>query len=257
MAARSASLLLTLLLLLAGRPGAAQDAAVVIRLASLEWPPYTSARVAAEGASAAVVRAALATQGAKLEIEFMPWTRAVAVGQDGRSGFHGYFPEYQSVEVERTFRLSRPIGSSPLGFVERRSSPVRWRSLDDLREVPFGVVRGYVNTAELDARIARGELTAVPAGDDLANLRKVMRGRLDLAVIDRHVLDWLAGNEPSLADARRVVQFNARGLEDKVLYVALQRSPHGERARKLIDAGLQRIDIEAIVAPFLAPAATP
>lgn len=257
MPVRFATTLLTLVLLLASGQAAAQDAPVVIRLASLEWPPYTSARVEGEGASAAVVRAALATQGARLEIEFMPWTRAVAVGQDSGSGFHGYFPEYQSAEVERTFRLSRPIGSGPLGFVERRSSPVRWRSLDDLRDVPIGVVRGYVNTAEFDARIARRELIAVPAGDDLANIRKVMRGRLELAVIDRHVLAWLAGNEPSIADARRVVQFNARTLEDKVLYVALQRSAQGERARKLIDAGLKRIDIAAIVAPYLSPAATP
>ncbi len=252
---RFASPLLSLVLLLACSRAAAQDVPEVVRLASLEWPPYTSARVEGQGASAAVLRAALATQGARLEIEFMPWTRAVAVAQDGGSGFHGYFPEYQSAEVERRFWLSRPIGSSPLGFVERRSTPVRWRRLEDLRGIPFGVVRGYVNTADLDARIASGELTAVPAGDDLANIDKVMRGRLDLAVIDRHVLAWLAGNEPRVADARRVLQFNARTLEDKVLYVALPRSPAGERTRELIDAGLERIDIPAIVAPYLRPAA--
>jgi len=241
------------LLLAAPVPAVAQEVEAdvrTVRLTSLEWPPYSGKDLPQQGASIAVVRAALAAMGHRLEVEFVPWTQAVALGQDGGSGFHGYLPEYTSPEIEHTFQLSREIGRSPLGFVERQSAPVRWQTLTDLREERIGVVRGYINTQEFDARVARGELNAVPASDDLTNVRKVMTGRLPLAVIDRHVLAYLMQHERSVTDARHVLQFNARLLEEKSLHVAVQRSPRGDWTLKIINAGLQRIDANAIAAPF-------
>ncbi len=251
-ATRLRSLLLGCLTVLAlTSPLLAQDKAVgVVRLTTLEWPPYAGEELAQQGASVAVVRAALASMGQRLEVTFMPWTQAVATGQDSKSGFHGYFPEYASPEVERVFKLSQPIGRGPLGFVERRSAPQPWRRLADLEGVPIGVVRGYVNTLEFDAMVAAGRLTAVPASDDRANIRKVISGRLPLAVIDRNVLAWLMANDRSVADARRVLQFNARTLEDKTLHVAVQRTEQGAWALRLINAGLTRIDAAAIAAPY-------
>jgi len=249
---RAFAIVLLLLLLPAELPRA-EESTQVVRLASLEWPPYAGEALPGQGASVAVVRAALAAMGQRLQVEFMPWTRAVAVGQDSGSGFHGYFPEYRSSEVETSFQLSQSIGSGPLGFVEKRATPVRWDRLEDLSGIPIGVVRGYVNTAEFDAMVASGELTAVPASDDLANIRKVLSGRLPLAVIDRHVLAYLIRHERGMVDAPRVLQFNARALEEKSLHVALQRSPEGGWALRMIDAGLRRIDRQAIAAPYFEP----
>jgi len=229
---------------------AAQDEPVgVVRLTSLEWPPYAGKDLPNQGASVAVVRAALAAMGQRLEVTFLPWTQAVAIGQNSKSGYQGYFPEYSSPNVETTFALSQPIGHGPLGLVERRSEPVRWRTLADLKGVPIGVVRGYVNTVEFDAMVASGELSAVFASDDLANMSKVTRGRLPLAVIDKHVLAYLMANERSVADSRRVLQFNPHLLDNKSLHVALQRNEAGAEALALVDQGLQKIDVDAIAAP--------
>jgi len=244
--------LLALLLLLAGiSPTMAQEETVgVVRLTSLEWPPYAGKDLPKQGASVAVVRAALAAMGQRLEVTFLPWTQAVAIGQNSKSGYQGYFPEYSSPEVEATFELSQPVGHGPLGLVERRSEPVRWRTLADLKGLQIGVVRGYVNTVEFDSMVANGELSAVFASDDLANINKVTRGRLPLAVIDKHVLAYLMANERSVADSRRVLQFNARLLDNKSLHVALQRNAAGAVALQLINQGLQKIDVDAIAAPF-------
>jgi polar amino acid transport system substrate-binding protein len=241
------------LLLTAAATAQAQDedgTRRVVRLTSLEWPPYSGEQLRQQGASVAIVRAALAAMGHALEVRFVPWTQAVAIGQDSGSGYHGYFPEYASADVESVFALSASIGSGPLGFVERRSAPVRWNSLADLEGVPVGVVRGYVNTAEFDALVSAGRITAVPAGDDLTNVRKVTMGRLPLAVIDRNVLEYLMQHERAVEDAQRVVQFNPRLLENKSLHVALQRSEDGAWALRMINEGLQKIDADAIAAPF-------
>lgn len=241
------NVVLSLLLCVSGA-AAAQDK--VIRLASLEWPPYAGEKVDQQGASVAVVRAAAEAMGYKLEVKFYPWTRAVAMAQDTASGVHGYFPEYESEDVRKSFVLSDPIGTGPLGFVEQTSAPVAWSSLDDLKGKPIGTVRGYVNTAEFDAKVASAELKAEPVSDDLTNIKKVGAGRIPLAVIDKNVLYYMLETDASLASLKGKVQFNAKPLEDKKLYVAFQRSPAGEEAAKVINEGLKKIDIAAVTAKF-------
>lgn len=236
--------LLALLLLAFGHGALAEDK--VIRLTSLEWPPYSGAKLDQEGASVAVVRAAVEAMGYKLEVKFFPWNRAVALAKDPNGGFHGYFPEYYSDELAKEWVFSDPIGTGPLGFVEPTAAPVAWASLADLKDKTIGTVDGYVNTAEFDAMAASGALKVEPVVDDATNVKKVAAGRVPLAVIDRNVLNYLLANDPSLAAARGKVQFNARLLEDKALYVALQRSPKGEEAARVINEGLKKIDVKAI-----------
>lgn len=240
-------MLMLLLLTLSGAL-AAQDK--VIKLTSLEWPPYSGEKVAEQGASVAVIRAAAEAMGYKLEVKFFPWNRAVAMAQDAKSGFVGYFPEYHSDQVAKDFLLSDPIGSGPLGFVESVAAPVAWSSLADLKGKSVGVVDGYVNTAEFDAMTAKGEIKAEAVTDDLTNVKKVAAGRIPLAVIDRNVLNDLLNTDASLASAKGKVQFNAKVLEDKALYIAFQRSPQGEEAARVINEGLKKIDAAAIAAKF-------
>lgn len=222
----------------------------VIKLTSLEWPPYSGEKVAEQGASVAVVRAAAEAMGYKLEVKFYPWNRAVAMAQDAASGFHGYFPEYHSDDVAKTFLLSDPIGSGPLGFVENTAAPVAWSALADLKGKPIGTVDGYVNTAEFDSMTASGALKAEPVTDDLTNVRKVAAGRIPLAVIDKNVLSYMLQTDASLAALKDKLQFNAKLLEDKKLYIAFQRSPAGEEAAKVVNEGLKKIDAAAIAAKF-------
>ena len=232
--------------------GLAAGADKLIRLTSLEWPPYAGAKVDQQGASVAVVRAAAQAMGYELEVKFFPWNRAVALAQDAGSGYHGYFPEYHSDEVASQFLLSDAIGSGPLGFVEASAAPVAWSSLADLKGKTIGTVDGYVNTAEFDAMAASGELKVDAVVDDATNIKKVAAGRIPLAVIDGNVLNFLLQNDPSLAAARGKVQFNARPMEDKALYVAFQRSAQGEEAARVINEGLKKIDAKAIAAAFFA-----
>lgn len=227
---------------------AAQDK--VIKLTSLEWPPYAGAQVAEQGASVAVVRAAAEAMGYKLEVKFFPWNRAVAMAQDANSGFLGYFPEYHSDQVATDFVLSDAIGSGPLGFVEQTAAPVAWTTLADLKGKSIGVVDGYVNTTEFDAKVAAGEIKGEAVSDDLTNIKKVAAGRIPLAVIDVNVLNHLLASDASLASAKGKVQFNAKPLEDKALYIAFQRSAKGEEAAKVINEGLKKIDAAAIAAKF-------
>lgn len=235
--AASLKCLIVLVPLLLAPPAWAQDA--VVRLASLDWPPFSGPALSDKGAVTAVVRAAFAAIGRRVEVTFYPWNRAVAMTRAGR-GADGYFPEYDSPDTRREFVLSVSLGSSPLGFAERTDTPIVWSTLDDLRGRRIGVVDGYTNTDEMDFRIAQGLLSVDSAGSDLINLKKLLGRRIDLAVIDRAVMNDLLRAVPELGTGR--LRFNPRPLGDKTFHVAFRRNARGEVLAAQLAEGLGRID---------------
>lgn len=245
---------LALLCLLGLSPGATARAvssnAPVIRLASSEWPPYSGKALHGYGASTAVIRAALAAVGYKLQVEFFPWRRTIAAaGHD--SDFVGYFPEYMSNEVARDCLLSNPIGTGPLGFAERTDAPLHWRDVDELARYTIGIVEGYVNTRELDQRVHDHKQPADVAQNDVQNLIKLAAGRVSLAVIDRRVFQYLTRNDPQVQKIASQLRFNNHLLEQKQLFVCFRNGPEGKQAHKALNEGLKKIDIRAVMAAAL------
>lgn len=224
-----------------------------LRIATTEWPPYTSAARADQGASAAVLRAALQAVGHELQLEFLPWARAVYEGTQGAQAL-GYFPAYESAERSRLALRSARIGESRVGFAYRSGhAPPNWTRLDDLASLRIGVVRDYVNSEDFDTRMRDGRLKTEAAVSDEENLRKLAGGRVDLAVVDHAVFHALLQQHARLGSAG--LQFDdAHLLEEKTLFVYLRRDARGERWRRLLDEGLARIDIRAVFQQALSDA---
>lgn len=216
-----------------------------VRLATANWPPFSGPTLDGKGLSTAIVASALALAGFRLEVEFLPWQRAVAAGL-GDEAFAGYFPEYRAAAIEAgRCLLSHPIGSSPLGFAERVDTPIVWQDLKDLATRRIGTVRGYVNTDAFDKAVAAGHLSVEPAVDDVTNLRKLAVGRLDMVVIDSNVLSYLLKTVPELAGFADRLRFNARALENKSLHVCFRPGPAGEDLRRRFNQALQQLTPES------------
>ena len=225
-------------------PGAAREPATV-RLTSLDWPPYTGARLPAQGVSSAVVAAAFAAMGQRTEIAFYPWSRATALVR-GKSAFVAYFPEYESAQLRSDFLLSDPIGEGPLGFAEHVDAPVHWRSLEDLAAYRVGIVTGYVNTDQFDRRVREKRQPVDYARDDQQNLIKLAARRVPLALVDRRVFDYLVRHDPAVRKVAAKLRFHPRLLESKLLFVCFRRTPEGEAMRAMFNAGLKKIDLGAV-----------
>lgn len=215
-----------------------------IRLTSLEWPPYASSSLPSQGASIAVAQAAFEAMGHTLVVDFYPWSRAVALATNSDE-YLGYFPEYYYESED--FLFSEPMGTGPLGFVESKDNPISWSSLDDLTSVSIGVVQDYVNTEELDNMIASGELRAQTVTSDTQNILKVAGKRVDLAVIDSNVLDYLLANDPKAQKVDGQVQMNSKLLVEKELFVAFKNSADGQKWLEIFNEGVGKIDVEAIM----------
>jgi polar amino acid transport system substrate-binding protein len=213
----------------------------VVHLTSLEWPPYAGENLPQQGSSIAAARAAFAAVGYELKVTFFPWSRAVALVKSSDSKFMGYFPEYYSKSTADNFFYSDEIGSGPLGFAERKSKSIPWVDLTDLSPYRIGIVQDYINTEAFDLMVEEKTLTTSSTISDINNLKKLMSGRLDLAVIDKNVMDYLFATDPSLIEKSHLAQFNNTLLEEKELYICFKKSPQGEKIKNLLNKGLKEL----------------
>lgn len=218
-------------------PGAA-PAPARLTLTTLEWEPWVGQALPQQGISTAVVRAALEAGGApEPTLEFLPWKRALAAVEHGRA--HAVYPAYHVAARERYIRYSAPMVPAPIMLLGREGgAEVRFdgtiRSLEGLR---IGVVDGYANTPEFDAA---DYLTRDPAGTDLQNLEKLLRGRVDVIVIDLLTARTLIAKRPP--DQRRGFVEHAPYLQVKWLHLGFSRAlPDSERYRQQFERGFRAI----------------
>lgn len=205
-------------------------------LASTAWVPYIGLGLPGQGYVAEVAREALARSGHSLRLVFLPWARAVHMARQGK--VDGYLPEYDSPELRREFLFSAPFPGGPVGFFKRRGAPkINTRDLDNLKPYRIGVVRGYVNTSEFDART---DLDKHYATDDEANLRMLLAGRIDLMLADMYV-GWRLARQHS-PEAAADIEFVQPPLAQKDLHACFtSRLPQAETLRRQFNAGLRQL----------------
>jgi len=224
------------LCLVLAQPARAAD----YKLSTLEWAPYTGAALPGLGSITATIVDAMALTGASAEVQFFPWSRAVRL-VDTDASYTGFFPAYYSRERAARYLYSDPVGRSHVVFLERTERPVKWASYDDLQGLRIGVVRGFVNTEELDARIASKVVASEEAPDDRSNILKLVAGRVDLVVVDQQVYEHLVQTDPQLARVAQQLQVNPKVLETKNLYVCFQRTAKGAMAQRALNTGLRKL----------------
>ena len=233
--------------------GLAQDKTA--HISTLDWPPYTGGDLPSGGATTEVVRQAFEKAGYETDVAYRPWKRAIDMAKDGKDGVIAYFPGYHCRHQEG-FVASEPIGNGPLGFAEHVDAPITWDSLDSIGEqrLKIGTVLGYANTDEFDKKVGTGWIHAIPSNDDLTNLKKLARKRIDAAVIDKFVLEYLKATEASLKSSRQSLKFNARPLEDKTLYLCFRDDEAGRAMLAEFNSGLAKVNADQIAENYFATA---
>ncbi|MFY8041936.1 MAG: substrate-binding periplasmic protein [Rhodoferax sp.] len=210
------------------------------KLSTLEWAPYTGANLPRQGSISANITESLKMTGYSAEILFFPWTRAIKL-VDTDPSYIGFFPAHYSRERAANYLYSDPVGTSTVVFLQRTAQPLRWTQYSDLAGKRIGVVRGFVNTEALDAMISTKAVIAEESADDRANILKLVSERVDAAVVDMQIYEHLVQTDPQIAQAAARLQFNAKPLEVKNLYVCFKRSAAGEIALRALNTGLRKL----------------
>lgn len=196
-----------------------QPDAGTIYLASLEWPPFTGQELVNGGKTAELVRRIFNEMGYQVVIDFLPWSRAVKLSTGPNPKYLAYFPEYPLQHDD--IKLSGCIGYSHLGLAEHKESPLQINTAADLQHYRLGVVQDYVNTTAIDQLIKDKRLNLEISLTDKQNLLRLAHQRLDAAVIDYDVMQYLITTEPELTEFAPVLQFNSGEYEMKTLHMAV------------------------------------
>lgn len=194
-----------------------------VKLATTEWKPYIGKTLKNQGYVAELVIEAFKRSGKEVEIIYVPWARAVKMAGD--KVVDGYFPEYYSDSLKEHYLVSEPFPCGPLGFFKRKGDAISFKSLKDLKPYKIGVVRGYINTAEFDAATY---LRKDEATDDLMNLKKLIKKRVDLVVCDQYVGQFILHQD--LKDQAKTIEFISPPLEEKKLYICITKGGAHDQA---------------------------
>lgn len=203
-----------------------------VKLATLEWEPYIY-KNSDQGYVSQIIKMAFANSEYEIENIFFPWARAVYMAK--KSDFAGYYPEYYSKEKTDDFYFSEPFPAAPLVLFKRKTDMIEYSNLQDLRNYSIAVVRGYVNTEEFDrATFLKKEETT----SDLQNLKKLVSGRVNLAVIDKYVGYYLM--EKYLPEGLSLIDTVTTPLAEKELHLCISKQhPEALKIMAAFNKGLQ------------------
>jgi polar amino acid transport system substrate-binding protein len=150
------------------------------------YPPYYGKELRNGGVLAEIVAEAFKRAGYNVEIKFVPWKRAL---EGAKAGKHdGLFTLWYREEREEWFVYSDPISpASEIGFYKRKGHDISFQAFEDLKPYRIGVGRGYATPPGL----AEASLKTSLAKDDEENLRKLHKGRIDLALTDKLVAKYV------------------------------------------------------------------
>jgi polar amino acid transport system substrate-binding protein len=217
---------------------------------SLEWPPYLGYNLPDQGFGVQIIRKAFANEGYNdVEIVFLPWLRAVE--KIKKKEAIGALLAYHTPEREKTFIFSNEVVISPLHFVQNKENPVQWKKLTDLAGKRIGVVEGYSNNKELDDLLSKKVLTPDYAPNDGDNLEKLGLRRVDLAVIDKNVFEFLIKRNPDLKPFQNNLKLLPQKIENRKLYLLFSKTWKGRKLVKIFNRGLAKVPTEVIKKNYL------
>lgn len=178
-----------------------QESNRIVRLVTLDWPPYIGEDLCNKGWVFQFAVAILTSKGYQVQIEFLPWARGVREVELGHADI--LFPEYfiedaapsDNVTGKKRHQLlvlSNQFPGGEIGFIKRKGDEDKFAgNLKHLVGERIGVVRGYQNTPEFDAMMDNNQFEIIEAVDDLQLMRLLVAKRVNLVIGDPKVLRFI------------------------------------------------------------------
>lgn len=214
------------------------NANTVLRLVTLNWPPYIDDNLCNKGWLYQLTVSMLVKRGYGVHIEFYPWARAVREAELGKADI--LFPEYYisddvisenilTKKRHQLLALSEPIPGGDLSFVALKDHSINYDgSIHSVKNKVMGIVRSYKNSEELDEHIKQGKIKTITANSEYQLIHLLLNGRVELIVADLEVLKASIYKSP-LSNKSKKMMLNALvaltpSIEYKALYYEVSKS---------------------------------
>lgn len=201
-----------------------------LKLVANFWGPYTENGMPGQGRAAQLVSQLLAEAGYDASIDILPWQRALSMTYLGQAD--GIVAIWSTAERREKILLSESYMSNRISLLHRKGELAQVKTLADLKGLKIGVGLGYDYSPEFQAATGFHKDAAV---DTLANLKKLLAGRVDAIVEDEAIVDYYRSKYADQLPGADQLEFSPTPLMVLPLYFGVSR---------------QRPDAEQIIARF-------
>lgn len=192
------------------------------------YPPYTIDNVGVKGLNIEIIKAAFSAVGYQVKIEILPFSRALLYAQRGKAD--GLII-WHNKRREQRFKFSSTISEPDLVFYKFKKLKFDFDSMQSLLPYSIGTVANYAYATEF---LNSDSLNKDVVGTDRQNINKLVLGRIDLALIDKRMADYLVKTEhPELAG-----QFDWSGVLQKERYYLAVSKQRQDYQQKVADFNL-------------------
>jgi polar amino acid transport system substrate-binding protein len=203
--------------------------------AANSWSPFVDPDAAGQGLSIEIIKAAFAAQGYTFEHKFMPWARAEDEVKKGKSDI---LPDtWYTDERSKYLMFSNAYASNKIKFIKKGGDPFEYEGIASLAGKKVGVIIGFGYGDEfMNAKT----FTREGVSDFITNIKKLVRGRVDLTIEDEIVAKSILNKKaPALLEQ---VEFIQNPLSSNDLYVACGlANPRHEEIINAFNKGLEAI----------------
>ncbi len=216
----------------------AQDS---IRITNGEWPPYLSEKLKHSGVISHVVTEAFAAESIKVNYGFFPWKRAFKNAQNGN--WDASVVWSKNAEREKTFLYSDPIFSTETVFFFLKKKAVEFTTLEALgeKDLRLGATIGYSYTPEFEVLEKAGSLRVTRVVKDEQSLRKLLKGRLDLFIVEKNV--GLTLINQLFTEAEAATFGYTKAVADRPYFLIISKKcPNAKQLLQKFNAGLKKLN---------------
>ena len=215
-------------------PSVQADDAIVTMVAD-PWSPYYDKNLPGYGFAAEIISAAYATKSYRVTFSFLPWVRAMKSVEKGK--YDAIATAWFNEERDKKYLFSKPYTESHILFFHKKENPLAWNRLEDLKNKTIGVVRGYSYSPEFNAA---DYIKKNAANNTSQNIKKLLKNRLDVVIMDKFVGLYYFNNEyKEYADK---VIYNTRPVSVNKLHCLFSRNIPGIRKKiEAFNSGLEEI----------------
>lgn len=158
-----------------------------LTISSGEWVPYVSQHLPGGGILAQIVSAAFATEKITVTYQYYPWSRSLMLAQTGAVA--GTLPWQHTLERGNYFLYSTTLTyERPVIISFQPAINQELKSLDDLKGMTVGTIRGYSYGTDFERAAKAGLFKTSQTNSEEQNLRKLLEGRIDAVIADEEVI---------------------------------------------------------------------
>ena len=207
-----------------------------LRIVSSEFVPHNGEQLPNQGYAIQLVKEIFATQQQEVQIEFLPWPRALLQAKQGEAA--AIVSVWFDAERAGYLHYPTPLYSNYLKFYHNTANPIAFTGLTQLAKKPLrlGVVRGYSYPQAIKAL----PFEWIEVNTDLESLKMLALGRVDLVICEQMVAEYLLSTE--LAEYSTEIKATGPVVEQRPMYIAFSKAhPKASQLQQQFEQGLQQL----------------